>query len=1015
MRVMVRILVAAAGLALGAAGAREVRAAERAAHVRVFPAGEPPTVAVTLSSRGRVIARQQEGSAITIFDGYSSRQLIVPENALGRVFESRSGQLWSVYAEGLLLFQRGVWTQLPVPEIRLEQGRIFRQTRPISIVPAEVNRAFYLLSDRLMQFDAATGRSTLVKAAAETGLGTFTEMVESFDGGLLISGANGAGRLAGPMRHITTASPWQEFALGPNSPVENLQRPSSLRDGSVMAIGFDRNNPALRYLLRSGEDDWTRETIAGEKIRAAWTGWGDTRWGMSYGGLFRFTSQNPLAWAREGGAETCYDAAPQTNGVFWLATSSGLARYAPPLWMPPAEITALGAAETPALATCQGDGGLWIATGAGLVRVNEGRAERFAWPPDFEDADVLPSVDLLQQTPSGAVVIAAGARTLLFDPGTGAFSRLGGRGARAFGIFNDGSVAIRSVEENGAARVDRFDGEEMTTAVALLADVGVPTEAVFMRESRVGDLWFGGAFGLARYHPGDAKAESFGAAQGILPERIQCLAEVGEDRIWAGGVDAIFEFRGVRWERIRTGLERVRSIVRGRDGSIWVAASDGLHQYVNDAWITHADEEGLPSLVVHDVAQDRRGRVWAATSRGAVEYFPESDPDEPRTFAPVVMESDGEDGANVLVRFSGIDKWEYTSANRLLYAYRLDEGAWSPFTNAAVVAFQNLGSGQHFIQARAMDRNGNRDPSVATAEFAVALPWSRDPRLISVAVLGVLAVAFFAGLAVNRHWRLKRSYAEVERQVAERTAQLEKANQELLHSQKMRALGTLAAGIAHDFNNILSVIKGSAQIIENNPGDREKVMTRVNRIQTVVDQGAGIVRSMLGLGKVGDEVACDPAELLDETIRLVADRFPPEVRIRQERSATSVSFSCSKGVIHQILLNLILNAVDASEGQGEIVLRARVAAPSEPGVTLAPSDAARYLAIDVIDHGIGIAAESLPRIFEPFYTTKGFSSRRGTGLGLSMVYELAKGLGYGLAVKSKPGKGSVFTLLAPLP
>jgi two-component system, cell cycle sensor histidine kinase and response regulator CckA len=231
----------------------------------------------------------------------------------------------------------------------------------------------------------------------------------------------------------------------------------------------------------------------------------------------------------------------------------------------------------------------------------------------------------------------------------------------------------------------------------------------------------------------------------------------------------------------------------------------------------------------------------------------------------------------------------------------------------------------------------------------------------------------------------------------------------------MRALGTLAAGIAHDFNNILSIIKGSAQIIENNPSDKDKVLTRVNRIQTVVDQGAGIVRSMLGMGKVGDFTECNPAELVEETIRLLGDRFPAEVQVKYEKDGTPPPpLTCSKGVIHQILLNLILNAVDASNGEGTVVLRTRVIKDAGTGLPLAPEPAPAYLAIDVIDKGIGIAAECLPRIFEPFYTTKGFSSRRGTGLGLSMVYELAKGLSYGLAIESKLGEGSVFTLLAPL-
>src|SRR4029077_3708278 len=120
------------------------------------------------------------------------------------------------------------------------------------------------------------------------------------------------------------------------------------------------------------------------------------------------------------------------------------------------------------------------------------------------------------------------------------------------------------------------------------------------------------------------------------------------------------------------------------------------------------------------------------------------------------------------------------------------------------------------------------------------------PRLLSIGVLGLMVAAVLTGVAINRHRRLVRGYAEVENIVAQRTKELERANQELLHSQKMKALGTLAAGIAHDFNSILSVIKGSVQIIEANLDDKEKIRTRANRIKTMVEQGSGIVKAMLG-------------------------------------------------------------------------------------------------------------------------------------------------------------------------
>jgi signal transduction histidine kinase len=947
---------------------------------------------------------------VTIFDGYTSRQVPLPENVSppARVYESRSGQLWTMHPDGILLYYRSQWMRYFINDIRLEPVKPFHT---LSLVPAEINRAMFLLSGRLMEFDATLNRVSSIKSAAESGLGTFYEMTETADAGVLISGAEGIARIPGPLRRVTAASRWQTFLLETNSSVENLQRPFEGHDGSATTVGFDRNNNSIRHILTAGATNWIRRETTTEKLRVAWQGWGDTRWGLSYNGLFRYTGDTN-EWVREGGADTYYDVAVQTNGVFWLATSAGLIRYAPLLWHAPSEISSARLAESGCYAITQGRSALWLATIDGVVRVRDAKVERFPWPEDFEPT--LAGIESIYETSLGNLVVGAAREAFTFDPQSHRMSKLSSDGAaRPLGPLAGDAVCVRVLRDS-VASIERFDGSKFTPLFPSLSEIGLPNDVSCAIQTRGGDFWFGGAFGVARYHSGDHHAQTFGQAEGLSAERVQCLAEVGEDKIWAGSGDGVFELRGARWERVRTGMERVRAIVRAGEGAIWVASSDGMHKYANGVWLSHGDEEGLPSVIMQGVAIERGGRVWAATTRGPVAYFPNADDEEPRTLQPTLIENESEDSRGVTVRFNGVDKWNYTSPARLLYSYRLDEGAWSPFTNDATVSFQNLSGGPHYFQARAMDRNGNQDPSVATAEFAVTVPFSRDPRLIGVAALGLLAVMFFAALAVNRHLQLKRSYAEVEKKIAERTAQLEKANQELLHSQKMRALGTLAAGIAHDFNNILSIIKGSAQIIETNPADKEKVLTRVNRILTVVEQGAGIVRSMLGMGKIGDFSECDPGELLDETIRLLGDRFPAQVQVKYEKNGAPPRLTCSKGVIHQILLNLILNAVDASGGEGAVVLRTRVLRDLGTGLALTPQAAPSYLAIDVVDKGVGIAPEVLPRIFEPFYTTKGFSSRRGTGLGLSMVYELAKGLGYGLAVESRVGQGSVFTLLAPL-
>jgi signal transduction histidine kinase len=269
---------------------------------------------------------------------------------------------------------------------------------------------------------------------------------------------------------------------------------------------------------------------------------------------------------------------------------------------------------------------------------------------------------------------------------------------------------------------------------------------------------------------------------------------------------------------------------------------------------------------------------------------------------------------------------------------------------------------------------------------------------------------------LNRHRRLQHSFALVEQLVAERTRQLELANQELLHSQKMTALGTLSAGIAHDFNNILSIIKGSAQIIEDNAGNPDKIRARTARIQTVVQQGAEVVEAMLGFSRDsgGPAAPCDINAVVADTRLLLGDRFLHETTVSFEPAPGLPEADVCRDFVQQILLNLIFNAVEAMTGRKCIELSTRLTVDLPADLYLAPAPAPRFILISVCDHGAGIPPEIRSRIFEPFFTTKKLSARRGTGLGLSMVYELARKMGAGLAVQSSPGTGSIFTLILPL-
>ena len=534
--------------------------------------------------------------------------------------------------------------------------------------------------------------------------------------------------------------------------------------------------------------------------------------------------------------------------------------------------------------------------------------------------------------------------------------------------------------------------------------------------TRSGETWLGGGTHLAWHHRGQWKV--FASTNQLGPEQPVGLAEISDGRIWCATPGQVWEFDGRDWLAARLVAGPIHSLAATRDGTLWIASAHGLLRFARGTWIVNDLADGLPAEDVFSVQEDENGSIFAETALGWSRFEPDADTDAPRTeiLSPEFNPANVPEDAAITLRFRGSDPREQTAASDLIFSCRLDEHTWSSFQPAAPVVYSGLGLGRHVFRVRSMDRNGNREAIPAQLEFTVVVPWYREARLVLVLAAALLVSLFFAALALNRHRHLRHSYAQVGELVAERTGQLELANRELFHSQKMNALGTLAAGIAHDFNNILSIVKGSAQIIEDNLADPEKIRTRTARIQTVVQQGAEVVDALLGFSR-GDgapAALCDLNAVLADTRRLLGDRFLHEVEVRFEPDASLPEISAPRDFIQQILLNFIFNADEAMTGRKRIEISTRLAEKLPEELFLAPAPAPKFIFISVHDHGPGIAPEIRARIFEPFFTTKNLSARRGTGLGLSMVYELAKKMNAGLAVESAPDAGSTFTLILPV-
>jgi two-component system, cell cycle sensor histidine kinase and response regulator CckA len=237
---------------------------------------------------------------------------------------------------------------------------------------------------------------------------------------------------------------------------------------------------------------------------------------------------------------------------------------------------------------------------------------------------------------------------------------------------------------------------------------------------------------------------------------------------------------------------------------------------------------------------------------------------------------------------------------------------------------------------------------------------------------------------------------------------------QLLRSQRMDSIGALAGGIAHDLNNALAPVLLSVEILKQSkdPAERERFL---DIIASSAQRGTGMVKQILSFarGSSGKEGPAHLGQMLREMTKIVQDTFPKSIAIRSDVPVKQLwRIRADVTALHQVLLNLCVNARDAMPEGGQLTLAAENVMLDRGH--LAPHTASRpgaYIKITVADTGTGIPPEVLSRMFEPFFTTKG--PEKGTGLGLSTVATIVRDHGGFIDVKTELGQGTEFRVYLP--
>lgn len=230
---------------------------------------------------------------------------------------------------------------------------------------------------------------------------------------------------------------------------------------------------------------------------------------------------------------------------------------------------------------------------------------------------------------------------------------------------------------------------------------------------------------------------------------------------------------------------------------------------------------------------------------------------------------------------------------------------------------------------------------------------------------------------------------------------------------RMAAVGHLAAGIAHDFNNILTAILGYAELLEASPGVPEHFRYKLQTVTRQSLRAADLVRQILDFsrGAASEKHPLDLHSFAKESLRFLERLLPERIRVELRRDLGNAWVEGNPSQLQQILTNLLVNARDAISGDGGITVSVGPVRFSPGGIPVPRMTPGDYVALSVSDTGTGIAPEVRERLFEPFFTTK--EAGKGTGLGLTQVYGLVEQHGGNIAVTSRVGYGSTFTVYLP--
>lgn len=468
------------------------------------------------------------------------------------------------------------------------------------------------------------------------------------------------------------------------------------------------------------------------------------------------------------------------------------------------------------------------------------------------------------------------------------------------------------------------------------------------------------------------------------------------------------------------------------------------------------------------VYKDNDGSLWFGTIKGAIRYDHKEErrnPKEPLTNITglkLFLED-----ADFSKYCGGIDKrsklpldlklshkynhltFEYigiclSAPEKVRYQVQLAgfESYWTPVTKAVSATYSNLPPGDYTFKVRACNNEDvwNEKPTVFS--FRIIGPvWKEWWFILSFFLMVSLGIFTYIRGRIRRLQKARRELAEkvhdrtmelkrekakvelinleLENRVKERTEKLVKAKEKLIRAQKMEAVGTLASGVAHDLNNVLVGIVSLPELMLMETREDDSITPYLHKMKKAGKRAAAVVQDLLTLTRRGIPITKSVNlndvvnEYLESPEYEKLQKDYPGLEVESDLHNPLPSIMGSPVHLNKVVMNLVNNAAEAMSDAGAITITTRDKTMTEPLQGYEEIEPGDYVLLSVSDLGMGIKAEDIGRIFEPFYTKKhmGFG---GSGLGLTMVWGTVKDHGGHIDVHSGIERGTTISLYFPV-